>query len=701
MSFTPYKIPIWKSAPFIRILLPLIAGIAAKWYLNIPVAYAIGAALFGLLLLTTFSFLSIAYRYKYKAVPGVLLFVLIFCTGIILTYSADVKNTQKWFGNYYSDSMQLVLKINEPPIEKDRSFKADGIAESIIAGGIKQQVKGKVLIYFAKADSLQLPKYGDKILLQGGLQRIKNSGNPGAFDYARYAGFQGIYHQVFLTKDKYVLLNEKDINPLSAFIFSARQRVVNIIQCYVKGDKRVTGIAEALLIGYKQDLDIDVVQEYSNTGVVHIIAISGMHLGLIYVVLVWVFSVLPVIKRVAVLRVILILSVLWIFSLITGGSASVLRSAVMFTCIIIGKTFFKQATIYNSLAASAFLLLCFDPFLLWDVGFQLSYFAVAGIVWLQRAIFSSLYIRNKYLRQLWEMCAVTIAAQIITFPICIYYFHQFPSYFLLSNIICVPLSTGILFAEIFLVMFAWFPYAAAVLGKAVYVLTWLMNYIISFINKVPGSLVDKIYATPLSTWLLYTFVVCACSWLLYKKKTALQTALGSLLLYAGLLSYAKFNLMHQRKMIVYNISRHSAIDFIDGDKYWFYGDPDFEADGKLQNFHLKPARIFFQADKSGDTLKSIVNRNVFWQFHNKKIMIADTAVSFEPLQDKIKTDVLVISHNPKLKIADITSAVTPAVIVFDASNSLWKIEQWKKECSLLNLRFHVAGEQGAFILNAD
>jgi competence protein ComEC len=237
------------------------------------------------------------------------------------------------------------------------------------------------------------------------------------------------------------------------------------------------------------------------------------------------FKIAPGIKRSAVTRVILILTCLWLFSLITGASASVLRSAVMFTCIIIGKEFFRKASIYNSIAASAFLLLVYDPYLLWDVGFQLSYFAVGGIVWLQKPVYNLLYVKNKALRYIWEMCSITIAAQVLTFPICIYYFHQFPASFLFTNLICVPLSTVILFAEIGLVILSWIPPAADMIGNLTYVLTWLMNTIIVFFDKIPGSLIDRIYATPLSTWLLYLLVFCTCSLLLYKSRLQLKIGL--------------------------------------------------------------------------------------------------------------------------------------------------------------------------------
>jgi competence protein ComEC len=694
-----YNIPLWKSSPFIRLILPLVLGIILQWYIQVPFiinGICLATCIIGL---SIFNFFPIDKRYKYQWLQGLFINATVFCIAIFLCWQKDIRNNKNWFGNYYNDSSTLVIRINEPPIVKEKSIKVDGIIEAITQNGTTQKVNGKLLIYFSKDDSIVPPKYGDKILIYGGLQIIKNAGNPGGFNYSRYMVFQQTLHQVYLKKDKFILLNEQSENRLYSFIFWARQAVINTLQKYIVGNKKVSGIAEALLIGYKEDLDKDIVQAYSNTGVVHIIAISGMHLGLIYLGLVWLFSKLPFIKRSAITRVMLILGCLWLFSLITGASASVLRSAVMFTCIIIGKEFFRQASIYNSLASSAFLLLCYNPFLLWDVGFQLSYFAVGGIVWLQKPIQNLYYTKNKALQYVWEMCSITIAAQILTLPICIYYFHQIPTTFLFTNLICVPLSSAILFAEVALVVCAIFPPVTMFLGKFIYVLTWCMNALIDFFNKLPLSLLDKIYATVLTTWVLYGFVFLLAGALLRKSKKLMKIALVCLLIFVGIWAYGKIQLMQQQKMIVYNVSRHTAIDFVSTNKYWFYGDDEFKQEGVLQNFNLKPARVSMQVEESADTLKSLTNKDRFWQFYNKSIMIIDSAVLFETTTSKFKIDVLLICKNPKIQIADIMTSISPTTIVFDASNSLWKIAQWKKECEELHLQYFITGEQGAFILD--
>ncbi len=696
-----YNIPLWKKAPFVRILLPFFAGIVIEYYNTIPIFWTLFTGAFAIILFYIFHSIPLGFRYTFQWLQGLLLNVVLVTAGMVVVWQKDIKNNEEWYGQYYNDSTYLIVKINEPLIEKEKSYKAEGIVESIFENENERKVTGKVLLYFSKESAISVPTYGDKILIKGGLQQIKNTGNPGGFNYSRYMAFQQTYHQVFLKPNKFATLPSHSENVLFSFIFYARKGVVNILQKYVQGNKKVTGIAEALLIGYKEDLDKDVVQAYSNTGVVHIIAISGMHLGLIYVVLVWLFSRLPLVKKSKVARAVLILSSLWLFSLITGGSASVLRSAVMFTCIVIGKDFFKQASIYNSLATSAFLLLCYNPFLLWDVGFQLSYCAVVGIVWLQKPIENLYYSKHSALRYLWQMCSITLAAQVLTLPVCIYYFHQIPTLFLFTNIICVPLSTVILFTEILLVIISPFAIVAAQVGKLVYLLTWLMNTIIESCNKLPFSLIDKIYATPYTTVLLYLFFILGVSGLLRRNIQLIKFSLSIFLLFTVAWSYGKIGFIQQKKIIVYNVSRHTAVDFVAGNKYWFYGDEEFKKEGPLQNFNLKPTRVSLQVNDNVAVLKPIQRNRFLWQFFNKKMILIDSKVKFESSAKKLQVDVLLITKNPNVAIADLTNAVAPDCIVFDGSNSLWKITQWKKECSALHLRCFATGEAGAFVLDAN
>jgi competence protein ComEC len=472
-----------------------------------------------------------------------------------------------------------------------------------------------------------------------------------------------------------------------------------VLQKSISTGKDELGIAEALLIGYTNDLDKDLVQAYSNTGVVHIIAISGMHLALIYVLLVWVFAKIPLLNKSKVMQLFLILSSLWLFSILTGASPSVLRAAVMFSFIAVGKTYFKQASIYNSLAASAFVLLCYNPYYLWAVGFQLSYLAVLGIVVFQKPICNCLYTKNKWLDKTWQLISVSTAAQLLTFPVCIYYFHQFPNLFLLSNLVAVPLSAIILYAEIVLIAFSWIPFAGTMLGKLVTGLIWLMNKIIYRLNDLPFAVWDKIPATVLSTWLLYAAVIAFGAWLMLKNKKYFHPGLFAMMAFVLQGAYNNWHSSRQQKIIVYNIPQHKAIDFVNGNRYQFVGDSILLEDALLQNFHLKPGRIAQQFNSRTDSMDGIFNSGMFYQFNHKKILIADKAMAFDPVSQKINLDLLIISKNPPINIAQLVKVFNCKQIIFDASNPPWKIEKWIKECQTLKQAFYSVSHSGAFIYN--
>ena len=636
------------------------------------------------------------------SLQGVIIQLLLICFGLLITWQKDIRHDSKWYGNYYKDSSYLVVRIDEPLVEKTKSFKANGYVESVLQNGNSISCKGKMLLYFSKDSGKNDLHYGDKILVNKNLQTIKNSGNPGAFNYQRYAAFQQIFHNVFLKEKDWVILNGaggKHINHLKQFIFSAREYVLTVLRKSVGAGKDELSIAEALLIGYTNDLDKDLVQAYSNTGVVHIIAISGMHLGLIYVMLVWLFAKIPLVNKSKLLQVILILSCLWLFSLLTGAGASVLRSAVMFSFIALGNSFSKKASIYNSLAASAFVMLCYNPYYLWDVGFQLSYLAVLGIVIFQKPIYNCLYLKNKWVNKLWELVSISTAAQLLTFPACIYYFHQFPNLFLITNIIAVPLSGIILYTEIALVALSWIPFAGLYLGKLVAGLVWSMNKLILWVNDLSFAVWDKIPSTVLSTWLLYAVVIGLSGWLISRNKKSFLFGICCLFVFTGMNAYNRWQFSHQQKLIVYNIPQHQAIDFVSGTNYQFAGDSILLEDGGLQNIHLKPGRIALQQNKKVDTISTIFQQKIFYQFNNKRILVIDEPLMIESLTKRMDVDLIIISKNPKLYIVQLARAFNCRQFVFDASNPLWKIEKWQQECKLLNLKSHSIPAKGAFVYN--
>src|SRR6186713_2491071 len=694
-------IHVWKKAPFIRFLLPLIAGIVLQWNLQIQSGILWITLAISAIATITFFLIPFFERYKLSALSWIAVIILFIALGGLLSWYKNIQHDKNWFGKKYKSENALIVTLVENPVEKTRSYKANASVDYILQNDSCIKTTGIIILYFKKDSSLSTLEYGSQLIITKPLQEIKNSGNPGGFNYKRYSLFQGITHHVYLKENEFEILPSTNKNFFQQFINTSRAKVLSILRKNIKGEKEL-GLAEALLIGYKDDLDKTLVQSYSNTGVVHVIAISGLHLGLIYWLLIILFK--PLQKRklnpiaIGWLRPIFILTGLWLFSLLAGAQPSVLRSAVMFTCIVLGDSFSRKSSIYNTLALSAVLLLCINPYWIWDVGFQLSYAAVLSIVIFMQPIYHWFYIKNKTLDFIWKLNAVTIAAQILTVPIGIYHFHQFPLNFLLTNFLAVPLSSFILLDEILLCIISFIPPLAAFIGQFISWLIWIMNSYIERIEMLPFSLWDGLQISILQTILLSGVAVGLGSWLMEKNKPALKYALAALFGFAVLRTVSFMQANNRQQLIVYNVPQKRAIDLINGRKYLFLGDSDLLADDFIKNFHMKPSRILHRIEPA-------VNSENFWQqenlliCNNKKILAINETKYFFPLENKVPVDLLLVSGNPKLYFTQLTKTFSVKQVVFDSSCPFWKTNLWKKDCDSLHIPYHDVSEKGAFVMS--
>ena len=684
----------WNKVPFVRLLAALITGIILQWQFQFAISFLVTGILFLLSLILLYFFISLKSKYKIGFINGIITNFLIALLAGVLVWLHDARNDREWIGHTYTTGSFVLVTIEEPLIEKTNSFKALASIERSYADNVYKKQNGKVILYFKKDSSLRPLNYGSQIFFNKTLQEIKNAGNPGSFDFKRYSLFQGITHQVYLTTSDFDILASNNKHWFDDFIFKCRQWVVQTLQTYIKGEKE-QGLAEALLIGYKDDLDKNLVESYTNTGVVHIIAISGMHLALIYGLLILLTKPLKRRKELNWMRVLLILAALWLFTLLAGAQASVVRSAVMFTCIALGELFSRRTSIYNTLALSAFLLLTYNPFWLWDVGFQLSYAAVLSIVTFYRPIYTWFYFPNKLLDFLWKTMAISIAAQILTTPISLYHFHQFPVLFLFTNIVAVPLSSIILFAEIGICAFAWFAPFAELLGQITELLIFWMNSYIERIETISFSLWNGFSINVLQTILLLTASITICYWLMEKRKWLLWAGLSSILIFAALRTVTFIAAYNQKKLIVYNVPKNTAIDLVAGRSYNFIGDSMLLHDDFIRNFHIQPSRILHRI-KQKQTLPFSCKE---FEWFNKKIVLFDSTTYFPKMAAKPVIDVLILSRNPKLYISNLVNAFTIRQVVIDGSVPQWKASLWKKDCDSLHLPCYDVSEKGAFVMN--
>jgi competence protein ComEC len=507
-----YHIPYWKDAPFIRIIIPFICGIATGYYLAVPERLCCVLSIIFLTILFAYAFLNIELKFRFRYAIGMIINFFLLSTG---AHIAAIKNPFKNADCIpTSNEGVYIVTLLEPLSEKKSSWKALCALESIRTADAVAMPSANLLLYIKKEGGIKLPHYGNRLAFKKPPERIKNFAEGSAFDYVRYCALKNIHYQVFLKPSDIILLEGENKSPLHEFLFKTQHWVISILQQYIIAEKEC-GLAEALLIGYKNNLDRKIIQSYSNTGVVHVVAISGLHLGLVYSIL----SLMCKPFKRKPMRSLIILTGLWLFTLLAGGSPSVLRSAVMFSSLVIGENVARRSSVINNLSVSAFFLLCYDPYWLWDLGFILSYSALLSIVLFMKPLYNIYISENKIIDMAWKLNAVTISAQVLTFPVLIHCFGQFPNLFIITNFLAVPLSSLILLGEIALCAIYFVEPMAKFFGFILTKLIRLMNGIVEYVDNLPYASTKNIHLGIPQVVLLYVFIAFACHWLAGKHKS--------------------------------------------------------------------------------------------------------------------------------------------------------------------------------------
>jgi competence protein ComEC len=680
----------WKTHPFVKITPAFILGILLQWYVPLKPVYMVVVLLVAGMVLAVISLQAAARRYVLRWVQGICILVWMVWAGMALVY-VHTTGTAGGVPENSSDITAYRATIHEPLSEKEKTFKTTAYITAVHyrnSGWKKVQVK--ILLYVRKKDTLPPFVYGQQLLFNRPLQDIRNSGNPGAFDYRQYCAFRHMHYQVFLDEKAYVLLPGNRGSRLQSWLYNSRQQLVNLLRQNIPGAVE-QGVAEALLLGYRDDLDKTLLQSYNNTGVVHIIAISGLHLGMIYGVMAAFFSLLPRKKSSVFARALAMLLVIWLFTLLAGAVPSILRAAVMFSFIVVAGMLQRKNSICNSLAASACSLLLCDPCYLWDVGFQLSYTAVLSIVLFRQPVYNWFRVQNPLLRQLWQLMAITLSAQVLTLPLVLYYFHRFPLFFLVSNLVAVPLSGLILYGLLLLLLLQWWAMAAKALGWVLGCLTAWLNTFILHMDRLPYAAITQVNLSAWQVVLLYIAIVSCCCWLLYCNKKACWITCSCLFLWLLAAALQTAQLHRQQKLVVYSMNRLAAAEIITAGTGGFWGDSTIWHNPVLLRNYLLPAHTSWQVTKTRWL------RHQVYRCHGKTIVFCTKPVFYCSGQPPLPVDILVLSGNPAVSVAQLQACFACKQLVFDGSNPLWKIEKWKKACDSLHLRFHSVPEQGAFI----
>ena len=692
----------WRKVPFIRILIPFIAGIVFASRDTTDLLYQ------PLLLFCSFFICWIALLFSpvfYKKwIAGILTQVCLFSLGAYFSYQYNTPDPNIHYQTQYKTGDWIIGTINEQPkTGKNLRFS---IKVSQVGSDEKQlhTAKGLLMVDLPLSPKSKELAYGDLIVLKAPIKSIEAPKNPMSFDYRQYLARKQIYFQVRPKEAEWAKLASNQGQPMLGVFLRMRDQCLAVFRKHLRTANELA-IASALILGDKSEIGEELRNAYAETGALHVLAVSGLHVGFVALGLGWLLGLFRSYRKAwKILKTILILLGVWTFALITGASPSVLRAASMFSLLIIGQSLQRYSSIYNTLAASAFCLLLLNPNLLFEAGFQLSYLAVTGIVFFYPRIYRSWIIDHPIGDFLWKMVAVSLAAQLTTFPLSLYYFHQFPIYFWLSGIIVVPAAMIILPLGILLLLAEWLlPVLAVLLGKLLYGVIWLSTSLIFLLHQLPGGLIEGIWISAWTLFLLYLLIAILMiglererpRYFLYIATIALFLTISS--------AYHRINSYSQKKIIVYHIHRNSLVDLFDGQNTLsISGEELEEGKEKFAAENFRNAMGITAIKKT--SFSNEEHRTNHYLFTDRVLQFDKTRWAFidgieASNTSSLQVDFLLLRNNPRLAISEVLKTYQFKTLIIDASNSRHRREQWKKECTLLQLPYHDIAEDGAFTLD--
>lgn len=587
-------------------------------------------------------------------------------------------------------------KVKNLPEEKVKSWKVEVVVDAVKLKEGWTPATGNVLIYMSKKSNGIVLRYGDQILVEGAPIALEPPGNPHEFDFKRFLSFRNIYHQQFVRSEQIKFIAPPQRKGFLYYSQQARLWASSRMKEFVTGEQE-QAIAMALVLGVTDGLDNDLQNAYSASGAMHVLAVSGLHVGIIYWMILLLLKPIRSLAWSAWLIAIISLVFLWAYAFVTGLSPSVLRAVTMFSFMAIAKPFSRSTNIYNTLAASVFILLIYNPYLIMSVGFQLSYLAVIGIVYLQRPLYHVWEAPNKFLDWCWSISCVSIAAQIATFALGLLYFHQFPVYFLFSNLFVIPGSFVVLVLGILLLAVSPLPVVAFIVG-------WLLEWTIKIVNigvfaveDLPYSLINGVYLTTFQCWLLMGVIISFILLFEFREFYYLITAFLLIFVYSGV-QWQHYNQeVLKKQLTIYKINGHGAMEWIDDGRSYFYSDSSLVNDLERIRFHIRPNRVASGVGSVtvNDSLlmKSSTGFRYF-NFLNRKALWIDQKNCNLP--NKVITDYLIIGNNAVSSLDKIKDNIEFQQLILDSSNSRAYSIRMLGEARLKNISVHSVITQGAF-----
>ncbi|MBP6181578.1 ComEC/Rec2 family competence protein [Flavobacterium sp.] len=672
--------------PLARITFGFIIGILFSYYLK-PEPKIIFVFIFISVITFIFFYFLSKKNYTKNTYFGISTYVLSFFIGAT-TLIVHTDYFQKSNYIHYDSAFDKPHLVTVTLREKLKNSNFNDRYVAIVNHIDQTESSGKILLNIRK-DSLNRPfEIGTQLRIKGTLYKNNPPNNPNQFDYSKYLENKQIYAQLYADAEEINLGSEMEKN---IWYYTSRLRT-KIIHNLEKNNfhKTELNVAVALIMGQQQDISPEIIRDYQYAGAVHILSVSGLHIGFILLFVTFILKPLPNTKKSSFIKLIIILTSLSLFGLIAGLAPSVVRSVVMFSFVAIGSHLRRSVNIYHTLLVSILLILLFQPTFLFDVGFQLSYIALFFIIWLQPLLASVWLPKNKVSKYIWDILTVSFAAQIGTLPLSIYYFHQFPGLFFVTNLIIIPLLSLIMILGVFVMVLAAFGHVPLLLSKP---LEWSIFYLNKIINSIASLEQFIIQNISFNLYFLISFYLIIISTVIWFKKPSFnKLAMVLISIIVLQISYIKnrSDVKTQKEWVVFNSKKNTLIAERNGEKVTLYA-TDSSMKASLKNNILNS---YLVGNFSTLETKKRIQNTAF--FNGKKIIILDSLGIYPK---NIKPDVLLLTQSPKINLDRLFQTVQPKMVVADASNYKTIQKYWKATCRKQKIPFHATGEKGFYTLN--
>ncbi|WP_299669280.1 ComEC/Rec2 family competence protein [uncultured Polaribacter sp.] len=609
--------------------------------------------------------------------------LLFFVIGVSSVYINDARNFESYYKMVLKKDSNVILRITKTL--KPSLYYQKYQAEVFQVDGMK--TRGAILLNIQK-DSIETPlKVDDKILVKPEFKEVTPPLNPNQFDYQFYLAKQGIYHQLFLENLYFLKLLNPSVSLVGISEKFRDKMQQSLVKYHFKNDE--FAVISALLLGQRQDISKELITDYSRAGAIHILAVSGLHVGIILLILSFLFKPLERLKNGKYLKAFCIVLLLWMFAFIAGLSASVVRAVTMFTFLAIGQSFQRKSVVEFSLISSMLFLLIIKPMFLFDVGFQLSYLAVFGIIWIQPKLYAIYKPRFKLDDKIWQLFTVSIAAQVGILPLSIYYFQQFPSLFVVSNLVIIPFLGFILMGGILVIALSLLnilpAFLASIYGE---VISW-MNAFVSWISQQEQFLLQEISLSFLMMLAWYFFFFSGIFFLLKRKPKRLLYFLVAIVMIQSISFVENKTLAEKKELIVFHKSRFSIIGKRVGNKLLLQHHLDTIVSKEISA--IKPYIIA----EDIKTIRKIDFQN-FINFQNQHILLVDSLGIYK-VENLVKP-IVVLQYSPKINLERLIKTIKPSTIIADGSNYKRDVATWKIIAKKQQIPFHYTGQSGAFTL---